>query len=428
MDSSLTFPTAQVSPSQRSIARAWRLHFARLQRTQGRTLIRVIYPSQLSAGAPVLIGTFTSPAWSQKVPMSYSMRAKGYLKEIWMSAQDRFQVLDSAGVVLLPDFLHSSYHRVNGEACMLPARAPFQHRAFLLFLAQKTTRFPVLCFQAAASVFAKAGKRLEDAHFLDAGMLGVADGVGGWRALGVDSGLFAGELMRECQNQTLDGWSVALRDSTAVESCLKPVAEEALCRTQAYGSATLLLGALYSDMLELLNLGDSRAILIRFHDQMPEIVLATTPMQHSFNTPFQVCKPLTSASKAALLQASSPENFKQLTRTLCCRKLINDHVKEADVYKTRVKPGDLLVLGSDGLWDNLFEQEILTYVAEGYTAEEIARRLAKAAYMKSIGRGKTPFEVEATLAYGSCAWRGGKEDDITVIAAWIRPEPIWPRN
>ena len=419
------FPAAQVSPTQRSIARAWRLHFARLQHSQGRTLIRVIYPSQLSAKSPVVVGTFTSPAWSQKVPMSYSIRAKSYIREIWMCAKDRFQVVDTARAVLLPDFLQSPYHRGNGEVCMLPARSSFQLRAFLHFCAQKTSRSPVLCFQAAASVFAKAGKRLEDAHFLDTGMLGVADGVGGWRALGVDSGLFAGQLMQECQKQTLWSWP---GPSKAADSDLKPVAEEALSRTEACGSATLLLAALHMDMLELLNLGDSRAVLIRFHANKPEIVLATTSMQHSFNTPFQLSKPLTPASKAALLQRSSPEKAKDLTRAFLSRKLINDHVKKAEVYKVRVRPGDLLVLGSDGLWDNLFEQEVLGCVAEGCVAGEIARRLAKAAYTKSVGRGKTPFELEAAVAYGPCAWRGGKEDDITVIAAWIRQEPTWPRD
>lgn len=424
--SNIVFPEAQVSLTQRSIARAWRLHYASIQRSQGRVLVRVIYPSQLMAKSPVLIGTFTSAEWRQIVPMSYSIRERCYVKELWMSAADLFQVYSHSQSVPLSDFLHSQYHQVNGEICLLPAQTSFQYRSFLSFFARKRRRSQLFRFQAAASVMPKSGKLLEDAHFLDAAMVGVADGVGGWRALGVDSGLFAAELMQECKKQTLSSWSLALSPPIGVGSYLIPVAEEALKGVNACGSATLLLCALHTGLLEVLNLGDSRAILVRFHENTPEIVLSTRPMQHSFNTPYQLCKPLTSHHKTSQFPHYSPEITKHLAANLRIRKVISDPVSVANVYRLNVEVGDLLIVGSDGLWDNLFDHETLTYIGVNGSAEEIARKLTKAAFVKSVGKEKTPFEVETHLAYGPSVWKGGKEDDITVIAAWIREEPLQP--
>lgn len=354
--------------------------------------------------------------------MRYSIRERCYVKELWMSAADLFQVYSQAQTIPLSDFLQSQYHQFNGEICMLPAQTSFQYRVFLGFYARKRRKSELFRFQAAASVMPKSGKLLEDAHFLDTAMVGVADGVGGWRALDVDSGLFAAELMQECKKQTLSSWSLALSPLIGVDSYLIPVVEEALKGVNACGSATLLLCALHTGLLEVLNLGDSRAVLVRFHGNTPEIVLSTRPMQHSFNTPYQLCNPLPSHTKSTRFPHNSPENTKNFT----LRKVISDPVRVANVYKARVEVGDLLIVGSDGLWDNLFDHETLTYIGVNGSAEEIARKLTKAAYVKSVGKEKTPFEVETHLAYGPSVWKGGKEDDITVIAAWIRGEPFLP--
>lgn len=386
----------------------------------------------MKAKAPVLVGTWTPTPWQQAVPMSYSIKAKGYSKEVWMSAEDMFQIFDCSHYLQLSDFLSSRYHWRNGEACFLSAHTQYQYRSLLLFHAQKTRRQPPLYFQAACSVFPKAGKRLEDAHFLDSYMLGVADGVGGWRSLGIDSGQFALELMQECKAQSLSSGSLALRptlreDHTdGSESYLVTVAREAVQRTKACGSSTMLICALNTGHLDLLNLGDSRAMVIRLHDSIPEVLLVTSCMQHSFNTPYQVSKPLSASARQDLLRSCSTEHVKALTKALNYNRLIRDDVEKGDLYSVEVKDGDLLIVGTDGLWDNLFEEEVLACVCKSHSAEEIARKLAKAAHTKSRSKDKTPFEVEAVLAHGSSAWLGGKEDDITVLTAWIRQKPLWP--
>lgn len=41
------------------------------------------------------------------------------------------------------------------------------------------------------------------------------------------------------------------------------------------------------------------------------------------------------------------------------RKFCEDSPEDSDNYQLRVREGDLLILASDGVFDNLFEDEIL---------------------------------------------------------------------
>lgn len=44
------------------------------------------------------------------------------------------------------------------------------------------------------------------------------------------------------------------------------------------------------------------------------------------------------------------------------RKFCEDSPEDSDNYQLRVREGDLLILGTDGIFDNLFEEEILEIV------------------------------------------------------------------
>ena len=99
------------------------------------------------------------------------------------------------------------------------------------------------------------GGRGEDAHFVSSNglALGVADGVGGWAELGIDSGKFSRELMEQCRRFHERG---GLDDPQAV-----------LCKafdsTTSIGTSTACLLTLHGDMLRAANVGDSSFILLR---------------------------------------------------------------------------------------------------------------------------------------------------------------------
>lgn len=80
-----------------------------------------------------------------------------------------------------------------------------------------------------------------------------------------------------------------------------------------------------------------------------------------------------------------------------------DQPEDGEIYSMRVREGDLLLLASDGLFDNLFQEEILT-ITRNFTknntkskasAKELARQIANAACNKSKRNGiKTPFNMK----------------------------------
>lgn len=86
-------------------------------------------------------------------------------------------------------------------------------------------------------------------------------------------------------------------------------------------------------------------------------------------------------------------------------------------------PGDVIVLGSDGLWDNLAQDCVLESVRNcinrGARAPTMALDLARAAFEASTDKDAvTPYSLGATEAF-DMVYSGGKKDDITVIAACL---------
>lgn len=226
---------------------------------------------------------------------------------------------------------------------------------------------------------------------------------------GIDSGLFAGEFLDLCKNIIQDlctesSTATSTPQSSSDESpklnlSLKEIAKIALKQTRNKGSSTLLLGFLSENRLRVCNLGDCCLIVIRFYDGVPEIYLRTHVQQHDFNTPYQICNDLDISNS----------------------NTIKDSPEVAEEYEVNVEDGDVIIAGSDGLWDNLYVDDVLDIVKRNRTnMKKLASSISEAAYSKSMGYRMTPFEEMVTQYYGPGQWKGGKPDDIAVIAALIR--------
>ena len=132
-----------------------------------------------------------------------------------------------------------------------------------------------------------------------------------------------------------------------------------------------------------LHLGDSGYIILRNTSGNLQVIEQSKDMLHSFNFPYQVGSNGDSPYKA--------------------------QVKSVDI-----KPSDIIILATDGLWDNLFLGDIIHIIQQGssdinLTAAQIAQKARDVALRDDI---ETPFEQKAKKR-----WRGGKLDDITVIIA-----------
>lgn len=230
---------------------------------------------------------------------------------------------------------------------------------------------------------AKLAKGGEDAFFIDnsSGTVGVADGVGGWEALGVDSGLYSRSLMA----------------AAAAEAAREPRAPAVDVLRAAYGQCLRIPGSSTACVVRLrpearaldaVNLGDSGFVLVRDG----RVLLRTKEQQHYFNCPFQIGSSRDTPDDAARLTVDG------------------------------LRDGDVMVLASDGLWDNMFTDQLLALLRDGGSPAELSRRIAEEAHrIAADPAASTPFQ-EGARKNGQL-WKGGKLDDITVLVAVISLAP-----
>ncbi|KAK2977026.1 hypothetical protein RJ640_011084 [Escallonia rubra] len=223
----------------------------------------------------------------------------------------------------------------------------------------------------------------EDAHFIcvDEQAIGIADGVGGWAEVGVNAGLYARELMFNSVG--------AIRDEP--KGCIDParVLDRAHSFTKAKGSSTACIIALTTQGIHAINLGDSGFIVVREGCT----VFESPVQQHGFNFTYQ----LESGTRG-------------------------DQPSSGQVFSIPVAPGDVIVAGTDGLFDNLYSNEVTAIVVHGVRAglspEATAQKIAASARQRAMDRNRqTPFSTAAQEA--GFRYHGGKLDDITVVVSYI---------
>jgi protein phosphatase PTC7 len=100
-----------------------------------------------------------------------------------------------------------------------------------------------------------------------------------------------------------------------------------------------------------------------------------------------------------------------------------NRVSDADLAALSVTSGDTIIMGSDGLLDNMSELEVVSevsrLVAQGARPAAMAQRIAKVAFDNSLDKRRmTPYSRAATEAF-NMVYSGGKPDDITVVVAVI---------
>ncbi|XP_031098320.1 probable protein phosphatase 2C 55 [Ipomoea triloba] len=230
----------------------------------------------------------------------------------------------------------------------------------------------------------------EDSHFIfsEAQTIGVADGVGGWAKKGIDAGAYARELMYNAIQ------SVRHQRNTVGSVDPMTALDEAYADTDVDGSSTACILTLVDDCAIAVNVGDSGFAVLRGG----RTVFRSPPQQTRFNCPVQLGK--TRGDPTA-----------------------------AEKFEVKVKPGDIIVMATDGLFDNVYEFELLDLV---YGADDkksplkkppmnLARKIARYALKNSLNADfLSPFSEGYRIAGINEHAIGGKYDDITVIVAYIQ--------
>ncbi|KAI6381633.1 hypothetical protein MCOR25_001105 [Pyricularia grisea] len=289
--------------------------------------------------------------------------------------------------------------------------------------------------------------------------LGVADGVGGWMDSGVDPADFSHGLCGNMasvayahrpsappagpQDQQLPSTPAASPPLTARR--LLQLGYDAVCsdRSIPAGGSTAVVALLQPEgTLEVANLGDSGFVQLRAN----AVHAASTPQIHAFNTPFQL-----SVIPPGIMARMAMFGGAQLS----------DMPRDAEVTRHGLRHGDVLVFASDGVWDNLFNQDILRVVCSSMAAvgaweatdsgtkvaadltpftrpdmvaadqgakakpvvtlqSLIATEITAAAKAASVNRKLDgPFAKEVKKYFPRDNWRGGKVDDICVVVAIV---------
>ncbi|OMJ72260.1 hypothetical protein SteCoe_29339 [Stentor coeruleus] len=351
-----------------------------------------------------LIPTYLNISTSAKSiskQMKFSIAFNEYYLEMWLPPRVEFYITQQNFIFLIdtfPQLTSTSGKLVN----MIPEPKSFKLQPVL----PKSIKTVVsdYSFECAGYSIAKLFYLNEDAYFCTQRVIGVADGIGSFKQdFGISSHDFSTELMIRCEEFVR---THTYKSGTSSINC-KEIIRQAYNSIECGGGSTFILASLCGRQINILNLGDCGMILVRFDDKH-KIVFQTTAKIHSFNTPYQLSRRF---------------SIQQLKETKLDKIEFDksDDISDADEFMITTMPGDIVIMGSDGLWDNLYPKEILKILEQykGQPLDKLASIIAKIAKIKAIGSSNTPFSVNFNNVKKNKVYAGGKIDDITVVVAKI---------
>ena len=247
-----------------------------------------------------------------------------------------------------------------------------------------------------------AYKRIESSEEGDLGLFVVADGMGGYKA-----GEVASKLAIDTIRQTLDSFFKPLPEQptikleslnkalhpagptdpssvqqthklaessnvAAIEQQLKTAVEQANRAIVSYGEqqsgarglgSTVTAALIQNDRIYVANVGDSRTYLVRSGELKP------LTKDHSL-----VAKLVESN------QITQEEVYTHPQRNLIYRSLGAGHKNvEVDIFHETLRAGDKLLLCSDGLWEMVHHQDLLTIMSAHTSPQIICDKLIERA-------------------------------------------------
>jgi len=269
----------------------------------------------------------------------------------------------------------------------------------------------------------RMGYKDADATLTSPMLLGVCDGVSQLEEFGIDPSLLPNELLRVCEElamaQLMPDMQISAHDQyRGPISLLKEAYEE----TESYGSTTVLLAALDNStrihgklhpMIAVLSIGDCELLMLRrtngrqsdleavFHTEMQRI-------DYNVQTPLQLAR----------VDERIDEEFDESIALEVIEK-------GSAVHCVSAYEGDILILGSDGVFDNLFLDELVEICNEilpppatgeftpmpAHFLSQVCQRIVSESHAKSDAHDGQFLDTPIG--------KGGKVDDTSVVAGEI---------
>ena len=203
-----------------------------------------------------------------------------------------------------------------------------------------------------------------------AAVLLVCDGMGGANSGALASTLAAGAYLERLKS-LLEGSKkntvlVPLWMSDACTAANAAVYSRACSEPANEGMGTTLVSAVVlGRRAELINVGDSRAYLIRDH------AITQITRDHSVV-----------AELVALGEITPEEALHHPNRNLITRAVGVEEQVKSDLFSLQLRRGDRLLLCSDGLSNTLSEEELLALAGDGRSAAKVCHALVNRAVEK----------------------------------------------
>lgn len=427
---------------------------------------------QDGAGEVFFVGDFTSPPWEVKIPMRYSSILKYFISTYFLETalspnryylkfivDDKWCVNNRMGTStdmnmntnnvieifkeqryvprphstrnLVPDVFNMSRPKKEKELPRVSSMGLDQIRPLKLQSPEESRNDIKLVFGSFMAAHPKSrfapldSSNSADACFTDENLqiFGVADGVGEWETFGLDPGLFPKELMQHFKSSYEHTYLTLGESASNFCPMLKIMLSEAYNKTKSFGSSTILLGVCQNNTLYSISLGDSTYVILRPREKNSCLfeVFRLSEQQHSFNCPYQ------------LAYFPEPDQYEVLVKkglgsfiSLLKRSNLDmqDKPQDARAETFQLLKGDIIVAASDGLFDNLFDEDIIkiseTFLGYEFLPEEFCNKLARELVAKAVQKGwdlnyRSPFSKNAAR-FGQ-RFIGGKLDDTTVVVA-----------
>jgi protein phosphatase PTC7 len=281
-------------------------------------------------------------------------------------------------------------------------------------------------FQQTHPAKVEMGYKDADATLTSPMLLGVCDGVSQLEEFNMDPSLLPHELLKECEElattQLMPDRPLTGNGRNAYKG---PIAllKEAYLETESMGSTTVLLAALDNStrihgklhpMIAVLSIGDCELLMLRrtsgrqseleavFHTEMQRI-------DYNVQTPLQLAR----------VDARIDQDFDE--------SVALEVIEEGSaVHCVSAYEGDMLILGSDGVFDNLFLDEIVAICNHYFKPAKpgsdhvpidpsLLREASERIVKNSHGKSDSTRGIFADAPIG----KGGKVDDTSVIVAEV---------
>ena len=261
---------------------------------------------------------------------------------------------------------------------------------------------------------------------------GIADGVGGWNTSGVDPADFSHGLCSYMAKTASEWKQGRLGPRVLMEAGFRQIIDDP---NVGAGGSTACVGIADEDgKVDLANLGDSGFLQLR----LGAVQQYSNPQTHAFNTPYQLSIIPPTVLAQSRIFGGTP---------------LSDLPKDASIADHILQHGDVLVLATDGVWDNLNSQDVLNVISRqmlslGAWANDpvdgitVTHKITTAVKPGGIGAGEGghtlqgalacavtgeaklaslnnkrdgPFAREVQRYYPEEGYHGGKVDDICVV-------------